>query len=108
MLSWQTSVGWLIGAVLALWGVRGGQDGAWDERTTAHRTVSRAWPELPHLTPVHARDEAVALLRAAHPENCPMRIATAVGQIFAFRTNIAVHDVVALPIRNGDMIALAQ
>src|SRR5258708_1560728 len=93
---------------MAVWIVRAGYYG--DEEPTAldKNLVTVHWNELDDLSAVASKDELANLYREANPDETNARkIAAGVRQVWAFRSQIEVRDLVIIPLVRMDGLAAA-
>jgi restriction system protein len=93
---------------MALWMVRAGRNGEQEEGALEHGVVSIGWNELPDLSSIRSRDELRALYEEYYPTETKMKVANAVGQIWAFISRIQTDDLAAIPLKTRSAFAIGR
>jgi len=93
---------------MALWVVRCGGDGSFEQEALAESIVGIGWGKLGDLSKVGTREEVQELYAKTHPDESIKSQQNQVAQVFAFRSRIAKGDLVALPLKNSPSIAFGR
>jgi restriction system protein len=93
---------------MALWMVRAGRNGEQEEGALEHGVATIGWNELPDLSLIGSRDELKELYEQYYPDRKKMKVANAVGQIWAFISRIERDDLVAIPLKTSSAFAIGR
>jgi restriction system protein len=93
---------------MALWMVRAGRNGEQEEGALEHGVVAIGWNELPDLSSIRSRDELRALYEEYYPTETKMKVANAVGQLWAFISRIQPDDLAAIPLKTRSAFAIGR
>ena len=93
---------------MALWVVRCGGDGSFEQEALAESIVGIGWGKLGDLSKVGTREEVQEVYAKTHPDESIKSQQNQVAQVFAFRSRIAKGDLVALPLKNSPSIAFGR
>ena len=85
---------------MALWVVRAGRHGEREEYALENNVVIVGWGELPDLGAIELREGLTALMQQTYPDQGRRTLGSWGGQIWAFINQIAVGDIVALPLKS--------
>ena len=96
------------GTKMALWVVRCGGDGSFEQEALAESIVGIGWGKLGDLSKISTREEVQELYARTHPDESIKSQQNQVAQVFAFRSRIAQGDLVALPLKNSPSIAFGR
>ena len=91
---------------MALWVVRCGGDGSFEQDALSENIVGIGWGKLGDLSKISTREEVQELYARTHPDESVKSQQNQVAQVFAFRSRIAKGDLVALPLKNSPSIAI--
>ncbi|WP_148085663.1 CBS domain-containing protein [Amycolatopsis thermoflava] len=81
------------------WMVRGGRDGEREGAALSEGLVIVGWDELGDIASCQTRDELRQALRQAYPGEGKATIANWTGQLWRFRHDIKVGDLVVMPLK---------
>jgi len=84
-----------------VWLVRAGKHGGDEAIALEKGIVVIGFREIPDLAAVESRDEVIARVQQASPQDSLNRIRNQAAQIYAFLHRIQVGDIVALPLKTG-------
>ena len=93
---------------MAVWVVRAGRMGEWEEFDLENNIVTINWEEIPDLNHVSNREDVVALYRERYPGKTDNSVRNSVGQIWAFCSKIQIADLVVLPLKARSAIAIGK
>jgi restriction system protein len=93
---------------MAVWLVRAGRRGEREDLALQQRLALIGFDELPDLTDVDSVESVQDLLRQAHPDDSPNRLATWARQVWAFVGRIKEGDLIALPLKKQSAIAFGK
>jgi restriction system protein len=93
---------------MALWVVRCGGDGSFEQEALSENIVGIGWGKLGDLSKISTREEVQELYARTHPDESAKSQQNQVAQVFAFRSRIAKGDLVALPLKNSPSIAFGR
>lgn len=94
---------------MALWLVRGGRHGEYEQKFLDDNCVYLTWWGLNHdLSAIDCKEELRAVLTNTYPAASDGRISNNLGQIWAFSHRIAPKDWVALPSKHKAAIHIGQ
>lgn len=89
------------------WVVRGGLHGEYEEKALAEGLVILGWDEVADIGPVASRDELRRMLEEIYPGRSSYVIGNWTGQLWRFRAEISVGDLVVLP-RKSKLLAIGR
>ena len=84
---------------MALWVVRAGSHGEQEETALSKNVVCHGWNELPDYGQM-TKEEINGIFRRIDPQAAEKKIISALSQVWPFANEIAVGDIVALPIKS--------
>lgn len=90
---------------MTVWVIRAGRHGEREQWCLTHGAAGGGWSEVDSLTSCTSRDEVRALVDEAYPTESNGKRANWTGQLWALR-NIAVGDIVILPLKSSASIAI--
>lgn len=93
---------------MAVWVVRAGRHGERQTFALEHDVVVAGWTEIGDLSRFRSREELEEAFRRAAPDAKPGKIANHTGQLWAFAKRIEVGDLVVLPLKGQDAIAIGR
>lgn len=93
---------------MTLWMVRAGSHGEQEQAVLQHNIIAIRWLEIPDLTSVKTKDELYSLYYQVFPHKNKNQAANEVGQIWRFRDEIAVGDLVGIPLKTQSVIAIGK
>lgn len=93
---------------MALWMVRAGRNGEQEEGALEHGVATIGWNEMPDLSLVDSRDKLKELYQEYYPGEKKMKVANAVGQLWAFTSRIERDDLVVLPLKTRSAFAIGR
>ena len=95
------------GAVVRAWVVRGSRQGRLEDAALDAGLVVLAWEDVPDLSLLGDVDAVRALVEETYPGKSAYVLANRTGQLWRFRGEMAVGDLVVLP-RLGHRLAIGQ
>ncbi|MDI9430651.1 MAG: restriction endonuclease [Planctomycetota bacterium] len=93
---------------MAVWLVRAGLKGEQEDWAIEHGRAVIGWSEMKDLSDYSTPDTLLAGLRAAYPEASAGRLRNWRGQLWAFARRIEPGDLVVLPLRGRDIVAVGK
>jgi restriction system protein len=93
---------------MAVWLVRAGRRGEQEEWALEHGRAVIGWDELDDLSHYATPEVLLTALRKTYAEASPGRLRNWRGQLWAFSKRVAAGDLVVLPLRGRDIIAVAR
>jgi restriction system protein len=93
---------------MALWVVRCGGDGSFEQEALAQNLVGIGWGKLGDISKLESREDIQALYAKTYSEESSKSQQNQVAQVFAFRTRILKGDLVGLPLKNSASIAFGR
>lgn len=95
---------------MALWLVRGGRHGEYEERFFTDNRVYLTWDELPgpELAQAHSSEQVRAALARAYPGESVNTVGNWAGQIGAFLVRMKQGDWVVTPRKNRPVVAIGE
>lgn len=93
---------------MAVWGVRAGQAGQQEREALEAGVITIDWPELPDLSGVASGEEMKALYRRLCRETRESVYTSKAGQVWEFIHGILVGDMVVLPLKNREEVAVGR
>lgn len=93
---------------MAVWLVRAGKRGEWEELALKQGVSVIGWSDLPDLSRIGSQEELRSLCEKTYPDATPARISNFVGQLWSFRERIQTGDLIALPLKSQAAIAIGK
>ncbi|BEQ13140.1 restriction endonuclease [Desulfoferula mesophila] len=93
---------------MSVWLVRAGGQGERQDFALAENRVVIGWDEMPDLAQYKTRDAMVRATEEAYPNEKPKAIINWVGQLWAFARRIEKDDLVVLPLKRQNAIAMGK
>ena len=93
---------------MAVWLVRAGSRGQRQDWALDKGQAVIGWNEMGNLSQFETRDALLTGLREAYPEAQPARLYNFRGQLWAFAKRIKIGDLVVLPLKGQDVIAISK
>lgn len=90
------------------WLIRAGKHGEHEDFNLDNGLAGIGWGEVPNLGEVASRDDLRKLVRDAQPDSKRMSVSVQAGQIWRFKTEVRVGDLVVLPLKTTGQIALGK
>ena len=91
------------------WVVRAGSQGEAESSNLERGRASIGWPEVPDMSAVTSREQLREIVDQRYPAASAQSRAATTGQLWAFRSSIAVGDLVVMPLKTQPgMIALGR
>lgn len=91
------------------WVVRAGSQGEAEASNLALGRASIGWSEVPGMSTVTSREQLRAIVDEVYPATSAQSRANTTGQLWAFRSSIAVADLVVMPLKTRPgMIAFGR
>lgn len=84
-----------------VWLIRAGREGRDEKLALDQEAAVIGWSNLGRLSPDVSRDELKASLRSIYGEERPASLASQAGQIYRFLNEVAVGDLVVLPLMSN-------
>lgn len=93
---------------MAVWLVRAGRDGR-DEPTCLESSLAMVgFTEIPDISGITTRDEVREIIAEIHPGSSKHQISNLTSQLYGFARGIEIGDIVALPRKRVNKIALGR
>ncbi|MFI4914889.1 MAG: restriction endonuclease [Phycisphaerales bacterium JB060] len=93
---------------MAVWLVRAGSGGEREDLALENDLVVVGWNEVPDLAAFTSRDEIMQVFERAYPDEKVKTLQNWVGQMYAFRSRIAIGDIVVLPLKGQPLYAFGK
>jgi restriction system protein len=93
---------------MAVWMIRAGGRGERQDFALEKQLAVIGWDSIPDLSQFSTRESLDAEYRRSHPQAKPSQIATWVGQLWAFAKRVSIGDVIVLPLKGQDAVALGE
>ena len=93
---------------MTVWVVRAGRNGEGEDLALDKGMAVIGWGELPDFSKVKSREELAEVCRQVYPEAKPMTVSNWVGQFWTFRERIHVGDLVVLPLKTRNAVAIGK
>lgn len=93
---------------MALWLVRAGRHGEYQDFVLDNHVVAIGWSELNDLSHVQSRDELLALLQESYPDDKLGTVRSWRNQLWTLLRRITEGDLVALPLKKRSAIAIGR
>ncbi len=93
---------------MAIWLVRAGARGQQQEWALVKGQAVIGWDQMGDLSKFNTREEMLDGLRKAYPDAQPARLYNYRGQLWAFAKRIQTGDLVVLPLKGQDAIAIGK
>jgi len=93
---------------MAVWMVRGGRDGVFEQVALEKGLAIIGWAEMPDLSRVTTQQEIRALCERAYPDAPEARIRYYVGRLWAFRERMKPRELVMMPLKGRAAIAVGE
>lgn len=93
---------------MALWMVRAGRNGEYENVAIELHLAIIGWGELPDLTTYNCRDELAAVLESTYPHQKHETILNWASQLWAFVHQIEIGDLIVLRVTVNEAIALMR
>lgn len=81
------------------WVVRAGREGEAEASNLALGRASIGWSEVPDMSAVTSREQLREMVDGLYPAASAQSRAVTTGQLWAFRSSIAVGDLVVMPLK---------
>ena len=91
---------------MAMWLMRAGRSGEWENFALKHGVAVGGWEEVPDLAACATRYDLEQVLRVTYPEQKRGTLTSWHGQLWALRESIQAGDIVVLPLKTRPGIAL--
>lgn len=95
-----------MGDERAAWMVRAGRNGEREDAAVDEGLAIAGWHELGDLSAVDTRAELRAVIQATYPDRSNSVIGNWTGQLWRFITSIEVGDLLIVPLKNRDQLAI--
>ncbi|MFG1765747.1 hypothetical protein ACGFIH_20595 [Micromonospora parva] len=92
----------------AAWMVRAGRDGEREDAALHEGLAIAGWPELGDLSTIETRAELRDLVRNAYPDRSSAVVANWTGQLWRFINRIKVDDLLVVPLRRREQLAIGK
>ena len=89
-----------------IWLVRAGRNGEQEAAALEHSVVAIGWDELGDLSTVKDKERLLELFEETYPNSKPKAIENKANQVWKFRSEIKVGDIVVLPLKQEPAIAV--
>ena len=93
---------------MTIWLIRAGKQGQFETFAFENNVAVIGWEELTDLAGVPSREDLIALLERAYPDNKPKTIINWTSQIWPFLSEMRTGDLVAVPLKSRPAIALGR
>ncbi len=93
---------------MPVWLVRAGSRGERQDLALDKNIAVIGWDDLPDLTQFHTRQELETACRGTYPDAKPRGITNWVGQVWAFANRIERDDLIVLPLKGQNAIAIGR
>jgi len=93
---------------MAVWLVRAGKYGEAEQIAIEQQLVTIGWNEVPNLSAYTDRETFLADYRRLHPTVPEKKLANHVGQVWRFLKEIALNDLVVLPLKTRSAVAIGK
>jgi len=93
---------------MAVWMVRAGKQGIWEDIALEKNIAGTGWVRLPDIGSVKTRKEMFKLIKEHYPEYSTAKTSNATGQLFAMSQRIQKGDLVIMPLRNKSGFAIGE
>ena len=93
---------------MALWLVRAGKYGEREDFALKNKMVVIGWDDVPDLAAIKDRKELAALLAQVYLDAKPKTLMAWESQLWAFSKDIAIGELVAMPLKHRSVIALGE
>lgn len=93
---------------MAIWGVRAGRYGEWEDFATENGCAVIGWDDVPDLRAVESREALIGALAGIFREESEGTRRNYESQLWAFAKRISVDDLVALPKKTSGTIAFGK
>ena len=93
---------------MALWLVRAGRNGERQDFCLSHGVSVIGWNEIPDLTQFKERSDLDQFYRNLNPDKNSNQVGSQVGQLWAFAQKIQNGDLIALPLKGQDAVAIGK
>lgn len=94
--------------LVAVWTVKGGQQGEREERLLQNGLIGGGWAKLPSLASVGSREALVDLYATTYPDASPATRGNYVGQLWSLVSRMQVGELVVLPLKTTGTIAVGE
>jgi restriction system protein len=85
-----------------VWLIRGGREGQAEPTALEHDVAVVGWTDVGELSPDESRDDLQARIRETYGEERQASLASQAGQIYRFIHEVAIGDLVVLPLRTRE------
>ena len=93
---------------MTLWMVRAGKYGEQEQAAIQHNLIAIGWIEIPDLASIRSKDELYTVYYENNPAKNKNQAANVVGQIWRFKDEIAIGDLVGLPLKSQSAIVIGK
>jgi len=93
---------------MTLWMVRSGRYGEREDFALENKVAVIGWNELPDLSKIETREQLRALLEKTYPDDKPKTLINWESQIWRFLHDIAIGDLIAMPLKSRSSIAFGK
>jgi restriction system protein len=93
---------------MSLWLMRGGEKGCFEDDAIKHGLAIVDWSELGNLKRLSDKDDLKVALNRCYPKVAPTRISRWIPQIWYFKSEIAVGDLVAMPRKGKGYFSIGE
>ncbi len=93
---------------MAVWLVRAGKLGEYDDWAIEHNRIAIGWRRMPDLTALEDRARTEAAFRRVYPEVRESRAKSHAGQLHTFAHRMGIGDLAILPIGSRSTIAIGE
>jgi restriction system protein len=93
---------------MAVWLVRAGRGGERQEFCLDHQVAVIGWTQISDLSQFKEREQLEDFYRKLEPDKTPNQIGSWVGQLWAFAKKIQIGDLITLPLKGQDAVAIGK
>ena len=93
---------------MALWVIRGGAHGEYEDMALEQGIVALGWKEVPDISHCASREDVLALLRKLYPQENPRSLANQASQLWSFVRRMHPRDLVVMPLKNRAVVAIGR
>jgi restriction system protein len=91
---------------MTVWVIKGGEFGEREQRMLDHDLISCSWDKIKDMSHYNDRQEIQLAYREAYPHSEDKKVASHVGQLYAFRHSVSTGDLVVLPLKKTGALAI--
>ncbi|MEW4275374.1 restriction endonuclease [Priestia megaterium] len=92
----------------AIWVVRAGRYGEQEQAALENNIVTIGWSELGDVSKLQNKEELIKLFELTYPNEKPKAVINKASQVWRFKNEIEVGDIVVLPLKQEPAIAVGK